>query len=86
MEGLALFNPGRSYLAGTDAVLKDLKAFPQRFQNLQSYMLAGSVGWLPAFVFPSQLRSPDHPTKNKFCLLCNSIWPLRVTITEQVHC
>jgi hypothetical protein len=51
MESLALFKPGRAYLAGTDAVLIDLKAFPQRFQNLQSYMLADSVGWLPAFVF-----------------------------------
>jgi len=28
MESLALFKPGRAYLTGTDAVLKDLKAFP----------------------------------------------------------
>jgi hypothetical protein len=25
-------------------------------------------------------------TKNKFRLLWDSVWPLRVTFTEQVHC
>jgi hypothetical protein len=34
MEGSELPKPGRAYLAGTNAVLKDLKAFPQRFQKL----------------------------------------------------
>jgi hypothetical protein len=34
MEGSELPKLGRAYFAGTDAVLKDLKAFPQRFQKL----------------------------------------------------
>jgi hypothetical protein len=47
-------------------------------------MLANSVGWFASVCLSLVAPLSRPPTKNKFCLR-NSIWPLRVTVTEQVQ-
>jgi hypothetical protein len=47
-------------------------------------MLADSVGSFASVCLSLAAPLSRSPTKNKFCL-CNSIWPLRVTITKQVQ-